>query len=163
MGALLGVPVMGAGLFGARAARGAGSVLGGKQYRVAHDWPGQFDLVHAIAIDREQRVYVGDRNNDRVQIFDLQGKYLAQWNHVGTPYGLYACDDGTVFLCGLETDGDRFRVLRLSGEGEVRAEFGETGEGPGQFLMAHSIYVDRDGAVFVADGKANRVQKFTVS
>ena len=40
------------------------------------------------------------------------------------------------------------------------AGFGETGNGPGQFLMAHSIYVDLSGGVFVADGKANRVQKF---
>ncbi len=125
--------------------------------------PGQFDLVHAIAIGKSGRVYVADRSNTRVQVCDLQGKYLTQWNHVGTPYGLYATKDGSIFLCGIKADSDRFRVAKLSENGKVLTEFGETGEGPGQFLMAHSLYVDKEGAVFVADGKANRVQKYVIS
>lgn len=127
------------------------------------DGPSQFDLVHAIAIDRRRRVLVADRSNRRIQIFDLKGDYLTQWDHVGTPYGLYACDDGSIFLCGLAPDGERFRVAKLDGNGKVLDEFGQTGDGPGQFLMAHSIYVDKDHAVFVADGKANRVQKFALA
>lgn len=106
---------------------------------------------------------MADRNNSRIQIFDLDGNYKGQWKHVGKPYGLFACEDGTLFVCGLESDSERFRVLKLSRDGAVQAEFGETGDGPGQFLMAHSVYVDKNGAVFVADGKANRVQKFTSS
>ena len=125
--------------------------------------PGQFDLVHAIAIDKSGRVYVGDRNNARVQVFDLEGHYITQWKHVGKPYGLYACDDGAIFVCGLEPGSEQFRVLKLSSTGEVLDTFGETGEGPGQFLMAHSIYVDSRGNVFVADGQANRVQKFSLA
>jgi outer membrane protein assembly factor BamB len=124
------------------------------------DGPGQFDLVHAIAIDRQGLVYVGDRNNSRIQIFDLDGNFKGQWKHVGKPYGLYACQDGTLIVCGLESDSEKFRVLKLASDGEVLAEFGETGDGPGQFLMAHSVYADQDGGVFVADGTANRVQKF---
>ncbi len=124
------------------------------------DGPSQFDLVHAIAIDGEGRVYVGDRNNDRVQIFDLDGNYITQWDHIGKPYGLYTFADKTIFLCGIEAGSDRFRVLRLDRNGEVLCEFGETGEGPGQFLMAHSIYVDKMGAVYVADGKSQGIQKF---
>ena len=127
------------------------------------DGPGQFDLVHAIAIGKNGRVYVADRSNQRVQIFDLQGKYLTQWNHVGTPYGLYACKDGSLFLCGIQADSNRFRVAKISEDGKVLTEFGQTGEGPGQFLMAHSLYVDKENAVFVADGKANRVQKYVMS
>lgn len=127
------------------------------------DGPGQFNLVHAIAIGKNGHVYVADRSNNRVQIFDLQGKYLTQWNHVGKPYGLYACDDGSIFLCGIEPGSDRFRVVKLTADGKVLTEFGETGEGAGRFLMAHSVYVDKEGGVFVADGKANCVQKFAIS
>lgn len=125
------------------------------------DGPGQFNLVHAIAIDGSGRVLVGDRNNSRIQIFDLAGNYKTQWNHVGKPYGLYACHDGSLFVCGLAADGTTFRVLHLGSDGKVLSEFGDTGEGPGQFQMAHSILADGTGNVFVADGKANRVQKFT--
>jgi len=124
------------------------------------DGPGQFNLVHAIAVDAKNRVVVADRKNRRIQLFDLDGRYLAQWTDVGTPYGLYACDDGSLFVCGLDVDGERFRVVKLDKDGKPLTEFGETGDAPGQFLMAHSLLVDSDGAVYVADGKANRVQKF---
>lgn len=123
--------------------------------------PGQFDLVHAIAIDAGGNVYVADRNNNRLQIFDLSGKYLKEWKHVGTPYGLFACADRTLFVCGLDAGGERFRVLHLDPSGKVLGEFGQTGDGPGQFLMAHSLCVTKSGEVIVADGKANRIQKFT--
>jgi DNA-binding beta-propeller fold protein YncE len=123
--------------------------------------PGQFNLVHAIAIDAKNRVVVADRSNRRLQLFSLDGRYLTQWNDVGTPYGLYACDDGSLFVCGLDVDGERFRVVKLDSDGKTLAEFGETGDAPGQFLMAHSLLVGEDGAVYVADGTANRVQKFT--
>jgi DNA-binding beta-propeller fold protein YncE len=123
--------------------------------------PGQFNLVHAIAIDAKSRVVVADRTNRRLQLFNLEGRYLTEWNDIGTPYGLCACVDGSLFVCGLDVDGERFRVVKLDGDGKVLAEFGKTGDEPGDFLMAHSLYVNANNAVYVADGKANCVQKFT--
>ncbi|MDP6635712.1 MAG: peptidyl-alpha-hydroxyglycine alpha-amidating lyase family protein [Phycisphaerae bacterium] len=123
--------------------------------------PGQFSLVHAIAIDRSGRVYVADRNNNRVQIFDLKGKFLTEWKQLGKPYGLHACADGSIFFCGVEPDSGKFSVKKLNAKGKLLAEFGSTGKGPGQFLMAHSIHACPDGAMIVADGKANRLQKFS--
>ena len=46
-------------------------------------------------------------------------------------------------------------------EGKILDEFGETGTGPGQFKLAHSLHIDNAGSVFVADGAGNYVQKFT--
>jgi DNA-binding beta-propeller fold protein YncE len=49
--------------------------------------PGEFNLPHSIDIDRQRRVYVADRANSRIQVFDENGKYLDQWPHQTTvPY-----------------------------------------------------------------------------
>lgn len=122
--------------------------------------PGEFNLVHSLVIDETKRVYVADRENHRIQIFDLDGKYLTEWSHIGVPYTLYVGPDGAIFMCGLEPGAKRFRVLKLSIDGEILADFGETGNMPGQFEMAHSIFVDKSGGVFVADGMSMYVQKF---
>jgi hypothetical protein len=122
--------------------------------------PSEFDLVHAVAMEDSSRVYVSDRSNNRVQIFDLEGNFITQWKHVGRPYGFDVLPDSTIFICGLDVDTERWQIKHLDRNGNVLADFGSTGEGPGQFLMAHSIMVDRKGGVIVADGKANRIQKF---
>ena len=46
---------------------------------------GEFNLPHAICLDPDGRIYVGDRENDRVQVFDPEGKFLAQWTEGGRP------------------------------------------------------------------------------
>ena len=51
--------------------------------------PGEFDVPHTIAIDARGRVFVGDRQNNRIQIFDQDGKFIAQWFQFGRPSGMY--------------------------------------------------------------------------
>ena len=48
---------------------------------------------HSIAIDSKGLVYVADRSNNRIQIFDQTGKFLNQWTNFGTPWGLFIKDD----------------------------------------------------------------------
>jgi peptidylamidoglycolate lyase len=52
--------------------------------------PGEFDLPHAIDVDDEGRVYVADRSNARIQVFDPNGRFLAQWRseEIGRPYSI---------------------------------------------------------------------------
>ena len=50
--------------------------------------PGEFMLPHSVVIDKNDRVYVGDRENARIQIFDTDGRFLTQWTGIGYPYGL---------------------------------------------------------------------------
>ena len=74
-------------------------VLFSKDGRYLKEWgtkgkgEGQFNLPHAIVLDPDGRIYVGDRENDRVQVFDPQGKFLAQWKEGGAPYGLFLTAD----------------------------------------------------------------------
>jgi sugar lactone lactonase YvrE len=51
--------------------------------------PGEFDVVHTLALDSRGRLFVGDRQNNRIQIFDADGKFIAQWFQFGRPSGMY--------------------------------------------------------------------------
>jgi hypothetical protein len=51
--------------------------------------PGEFDTPHAITIDSQGRLFVGDRSNNRIQIFDQDGNFLAEWKQFGRPSGVY--------------------------------------------------------------------------
>ena len=51
--------------------------------------PGEFDIAHSIAIDAKGLLYVADRNNQRIQVFDADGNYVRESKHPGTPCGLF--------------------------------------------------------------------------
>jgi len=118
---------------------------------------GQFDLVHDVVLDKRGRVIVADRNNDRIQVFDQEGKFLAKWDHVGTPWGLdYVQREDALYVA----DGKNDRVVRVNMEGQVTGTLGGHGKAPGKFDFPHSIAVDSGGAIYVAEIKNWRVQKF---
>lgn len=121
------------------------------------DGPGQFDLVHNIAIDKKGRVYVADHENERVRIFDADGKFLDQWKHVGKPFGLYVDDETKVYI----TDGQSNKVYIVDENGSAISKFDKTDETPGEFQMAHSITVDNKGNLYVAEGDGMRIQVFS--
>ena len=121
--------------------------------------PGEFDPPHNVVVDAEGRVYVADRENLRIQIFGPNGRFLKQWRHVGKPFGLYLTPDQTLFVTDGSDKGPH-RVLILDLDGRILATFGETGGGPGQFNIPHSIHVDRYGNVYVAEVGNKRIQKF---
>src|SRR5205814_2369246 len=62
--------------------------------------PGQFSIPHAIALDSKGRLYVADRNNARIQVFDQSGKLLDLWNNVVVPWGLWVTKDDELWVCG---------------------------------------------------------------
>ncbi|MBK9166176.1 MAG: hypothetical protein IPM24_01790 [Bryobacterales bacterium] len=118
---------------------------------------GQFDLVHDVALDAVGRVYVADRTNERIQIFDAKGKFLGKWTGLGAPWGLaYSVREDALYMA----DGKNDRVLKLSLKGEILGVLGSHGKMPGQFDFAHHIAVDSSGAIYVAEIKNFRVQKF---
>ena len=127
---------------------------------------GDFDLPHGLALDGASRLYVADRRNSRVQLFDREGSFIAEWarDKVGRPYGIAVDEAGKVFV----VDGgdqptsppDRSRVIRLSQTGSAETVFGRFGNYDGQFQMGHDVAVGEDGAVYVVDIIGKRVQKF---
>ena len=120
---------------------------------------GQFNLVHDVAVDQQGRVYVADRLNERIQIFDGDGKYLSQWNGIGAPWGIYyVAKEQSFYMC----DGKYNRILKLNMEGQVTGQLSSWGKAPGKVDYAHSIAVDPDGSIYVAEIKNWRVQKWAL-
>ncbi|MFN3325046.1 MAG: peptidyl-alpha-hydroxyglycine alpha-amidating lyase family protein [Bryobacteraceae bacterium] len=118
---------------------------------------GEFNLPHAVAVDKRGRVYVGDRENYRMQIFDADGKFIAQWTHVGSPWGIVITDDEQLYMC----DGHNSRILKLSLSGEILGVLGEPGRLPGQLDFVHHMAVGPSRSIYVAEIKNWRVQKFS--
>ena len=117
--------------------------------------PGEFNLPHAIQVDAEGRVYVGDRENNRIQVFDADGKFIRQIGDIA-PFGLFITLDQYLFAA----DGRANKVTKMTLDGKVLASWGSTGEEPGNFRMAHGLTVARDGAVYVTEITGKRIQKF---
>jgi peptidylamidoglycolate lyase len=118
---------------------------------------GQFDLVHDVAVDQQGRIYVADRNNERIQVFSEEGKFLAQWNGIGAPWGIYyVAKEQAIYMC----DGKYNRILKLNLEGQIVGALSSWGKAPGKVDFAHSIAVDPEGSIYVAEIKNWRVQKW---
>ena len=118
--------------------------------------PGNFDLPHSVLVGPEGRVYVGDRENRRLQIFDQQGKFLEEWTDVGSPWGLALGRDNALFL----TDGYNNRILKVTLDGKILGQISGPGKTAGRVDYAHHIAVDSNNNVYVAEIKNWRVQKF---
>ncbi len=66
--------------------------------------PGEFRTPHAVAIDPQGRLVVGDRGNDRLQMFDLDGNFIAQWTQFSRPSGLHFGPDGLIYVADSESN-----------------------------------------------------------
>ena len=117
---------------------------------------GEFDAPHTLAIDAQGQVYVGDRENYRVQIFDPNGKFLTEWTHLGSPWGLSLASDGYLYM----SDGYNNRVSKLNLQGQLLGTFGKEGKAPGELYFAHHLSLGKNGEVYVAEVHNWRVSKF---
>jgi DNA-binding beta-propeller fold protein YncE len=118
--------------------------------------PGQFNLVHGIVIDRQNRIYVSDRNNSRIQIFDLNGKYLDEWQNIRSPFYLYLSRDNFLWVA----DGVTNKFVKYDLTGKMLYSWGTFGAFPGGLWGPHQFSVDSDGNLYVAETFNGRVQKF---
>ncbi|MGH7401579.1 MAG: peptidyl-alpha-hydroxyglycine alpha-amidating lyase family protein, partial [Candidatus Rokuibacteriota bacterium] len=125
--------------------------------------PGQFNLPHNLVTDGDGLVYVADRENHRVQIFDGEGRYQGQWNNLHRPCGLFVDRAGSgLFFVGELGSGMAVtektpnlgpRVSVLDAKGQRVARFGGqfVSEKPGEFIAPHGLVVDSHGDVYVGE------------
>ncbi|MBL6953264.1 MAG: hypothetical protein ISR50_11555 [Alphaproteobacteria bacterium] len=126
--------------------------------------PGQFNIVHNIVADDDGWIYVADRENHRVQVFDTNGKYETQWNNLHRPCGLFM-PRGKCPHCFIGELGPGMPVNRhmpnlgprlsiVSNEGKLIARLGGK-EGlvnePGKFMAPHGLAVDGHGDIYVGE------------
>ena len=131
------------------------------------DKEGEFNVPHGIALDGQGRLYVADRGNARIQVFDQKGTFLHAWKseELGRPWGVEVSSDGFLFVADGGDESDewpvRNRAVKLDLEGNIQTKWGSYGSYDGQFYWAHDIAVGPDGAVYVVDvHNGMRVQKF---
>ena len=125
--------------------------------------PGCFNIPHNIATDAEGLVYVADRENHRVQVFDGNGHYQYQINNMHRPCALYVdrANGGRVFVGELPSHlpvnaavpniGARVSVLGLKGDLMARVGGRFSGEGAGEFIAPHGVVMDSHGDFYVAE------------
>lgn len=136
------------------------------QWGVKGTGAGEFVIPHGITVDASGRVYVADRQNDRVQVFTADGKFITQWKQaaMGRPYGIRIGRDGRLYVAdGGEQPAappHRSGLAVLDLDGRVVAKFGRWGNHDGQFMMAHDIALSVTGDIYVGDINGQRVQKF---
>ena len=138
--------------------------------RVYEPPPAQFNLVHGLTISNDGIVYVADRNNNRVQAFTLDGKFIKEafvareipMTGFGTVNSVALSGDPEQrFLYVCEGHQQRVRVLDRQTLREIpQARFGHVGAQPGMFLGLHIIATDAKGNIYTGDGRDGRVQKF---
>ncbi|MCC7421668.1 MAG: hypothetical protein IT428_15405 [Planctomycetaceae bacterium] len=116
---------------------------------------GEFHLPHALLVDRAGNVLVGDRENNRVQVFNAEAKFQKVWNGFA-PYGLAFDSAGHVWVA----DARAHQVLELDADGKVIRRMGKKGSEPGQFMTPHMLEFDAAGNLFVAEVDGRRLQKF---
>jgi len=118
--------------------------------------PGEFDAPHGLALDSQGRLFVADRSNSRIQIFDLNGRYLDQWRDIRSPYYLAMTRDQQMVV----SDGVTQKILKYDLEGRLLNGWGTFGPFPGGLWGVHQVSVDGEGNLYVAEVFNGRVQKF---
>jgi 6-bladed beta-propeller len=144
--------------------------------------PGQFHLPHTIAIDKDNNVYVGDRSNRRIQVFDTEGKFLRMFSIdvppapgsksvygntpggarleavIGSPNSICITpgQNQVMFVGELTFPG---RIFKVALDGRVLGVIGRSGRKIGQFSGGHQLACPSEHEIYVAETANWRVQK----
>jgi DNA-binding beta-propeller fold protein YncE len=130
--------------------------------------PGEFDTPHAIAMDSQGRLFVGDRQNNRIQIFDQEGKFLDQWHQFSRPSGVYIDKNDNIYVADSESesvaknhDGWK-RGIRVGSakDGSVTALIPDPAEKANTTSAAEGVAADGMGNVYGAEVGPKRMMKY---
>ena len=124
--------------------------------------------LHAIEIGPDGRLYVADRSNNRIQIFDQEGEFIDQWAQFGRPSGIAFDAQGRIYVSDTESDDFQNPWFEMG----IRVGEIETGwvttfmlypwgdpRNPGGGTEAEFVAVDRAGNIYGGEPRPRRIQK----
>jgi len=130
--------------------------------------PGQLNLPHSITSDAKGNVYVADRSNRRIQVFDNDLTYKTLYDQVGAPWALCVTPGSHQYLYSSNSnpDNNNSEIAAVTGEiykmeldGTIVGKFGKAGKGLGDFSTVHEIDCRNENELTVSEITAWRVQK----
>ena len=125
------------------------------QWGSSGDGPGQFKVqVHDVAVDPKGRVFVADRGNNRVQIFDANGKFIDMWPNIRNPSFVWIAKDGSSVWV---VSGQGNRLAKYDMNGKLLTYWGMYGVSPGNFDDPHNLAVDGEGNLYVSIYSSRKV------
>lgn len=143
---------------------------------------GMFSIPHAIAIDSKDRIYVADRNNVRIQVYNMDGELIDSWKNIVVPWGFWMTPNDEIWVCGSSPMSWKERdekypaaplgcpprdqvIMRFNTDGRLlqlysfpKAKDGE--EKPGELNWVHCIAADSKGNIYLGDIIGKRLQRF---
>lgn len=123
--------------------------------------PGQFVRPQKLVIDEQQRIWVADACNHRIQVFDTEGRLLMHWGEQGSgpgqlyyPYDLLLRGENVYVL-----EYGNHRVQKFTRSGQSLGQWGHEGRGPGELYNPWGLVMDSQGRLHVLDSNNHRVQR----
>ena len=138
-----------------------------KQVGTRGSGPGQFTLLHAIAVDAQGNVYGGSRSDRRIVVFDNDLNYKTVFDHVGAPWSLCIGPDQYLYTANSNPDSKITQLHEVTGQifkmrldGTVVGKFGVPGKEQGQFATVHGIDCSVPNEILTSELTQWRFQKF---
>jgi hypothetical protein len=131
--------------------------------------PGEFTLLHAIAVDAQGNVYGGSRSDQRIVVFDNDLNYKTVYDHVGAPWSLCITKGPHQYLYTSNSNPDNQntplhevsgQVFKMELDGKVLGKFGVPGKEQGQFSTVHGLDCSVDNEILTTEIVEWRLQKF---
>jgi sugar lactone lactonase YvrE len=130
--------------------------------------PGDFNVPHTIALDSRGRLFVGDRHNNRIQIFDQNGTFLDEWTQFGRPSGIAITKDDTIYVADSESWGPDEpgwkKGIRIGSarDGSVKYFIEDIESTSEEHSGAEGVGVDREGNVYGSVVRRMMLEKHTL-
>jgi sugar lactone lactonase YvrE len=140
-----------------------------KTWGEAGSGPGQFSTPHSLAIDSKGRLFVADRGNVRLQIFDQEGKFLEEWKQFSRISGIYITPDDTLYAADSESSATSnagwMRGIRIGSARDGKVQYfvpdpAGPGAASGGTSAAEGVAVDRAGNIYGAEVGPTDVKRY---
>jgi hypothetical protein len=125
--------------------------------------PGQFNTLHSIATDAQGNVYVGDRGNQRIQVFDNDGNFKTMYQNVGAPWAVCITPGPHQYLYSSNSNGtadmNNGEIYKMELDGRIVGKFGKAGKLLKEFGSVHEIDCRKENELYVGEITNWRIQK----